>query len=681
MKCKISKMLFAALALGLTVPSFGQTKEERAKIVAGFENYEEVEAFAKQKSAEFEKEYAIALQIAEERGLPLSGTDEQGNFFQLVGLVKETGELKYYQTRNNNPTNGSIQTARAQYLSEGGGLNLNIQGQGMLVGIWDGGQPLATHVSLGMDRVFNGDGSTGEVTQGGSYHATHVGGTMVSSGVDNSTKGFAPMAEMWANNWLNDLSEMASQANQGLLLSNHSYGPVYASLNFHNNPAGLGRYNSTASELDAFLYLRPEYLPVYASGNDRNGGSSSGGQWVYFNQPRGGSDLLYGETVAKNNVVVGAVEGIGEYNEPGDVVMSSFSNWGPTDDFRVKPDISAKGVSVKSLSNASNTATAFENGTSMAAPAVTGVFVLWQQLHKQLFPFTGFMKAATLKALMAATADETGTYRAGNPPSGAWHLEAQGPSHRFGWGLINAQKGAQVMQWVKSGETNAVLEELTLDNNAEFTQTFVVPEEIEDGTPIIVTIAWTDPARSPISGTDSDTPALVNDLDLRLIRPNGTEVMPWKLTKNWVDLTAVRGDNDVDNIEKIEYINPFYGHAEPGVYTIKVTHKGNLTSGSQNFSLVAFSSDEPVSSKEYKFAGLELFPNPVSDLLNIKDSQGNLLGGTIEILDLQGKVLFTERDYNRGQSSFIDMSAFSTGVYMLKMSNKGKTQVEKIIKK
>lgn len=686
MKCKISKMLFVALALGLSVSGYSQTAEERAKIVAGFDNYEEVEAFAKQKAEEFKEGYEKAIAIAKEKGLPISGVDAGGNFFQLVGIVKETGELKYYQTTNNNPTNGSIQTARAQYLSEGGGLDLNIQGQGMAVGIWDGGQPRASHVSLGVDRVLNGDiGSSAEMTDGGILHATHVSGTMVSSGVDNSTKGFAPMAELWAHNWLNDISEMTVQSNQGLLVSNHSYGIVYGSAGFHNNPSDLGRYNTDARTLDELLYLRPQYLAVYAAGNDRAGGYA-GNQWVYFNASKAGNDLLYGEAVSKNNVVVAAVEGIGEYNEASDVVMSSFSNWGPTDDYRIKPDISAKGVNVKSLGDSSNTATWTDSGTSMAAPAVTGVFVLWQQLHKQLFAFSkgkNFMNAATLKALMAATADPAGTYRNGNPPTGSWQMSTEGPDHRFGWGLINARKGAEVMQWVKSGETNAVLEELTLNNGEEYTYSFVVSDEVseENSNPIVVAISWTDPAGSIGAGGDSDIPVLVNDLDLRLIRPNGQEVFPWKLNKNWIDLGAVKGDNDVDTIEKIEYTNAFYGHPEPGVYTIKVTHKGNLTNGSQDFSLVAYNSALPVSSKDFKFAGVELYPNPVSDILTLKDSQGSLMGANVKIHDLQGKTLFLESNYNGGSVSAIDMSNFSSGMYIIEISNNGKTQIEKIVKK
>lgn len=678
MKCKISKMLFAALALGLSVSGYSQTAEERAKIVAGFDNYEEVEAFAKQKAEEFEKEYAIALQIAEERGLPLSGTDEQGNFFQLVGIFHETGELKYYKTRNNNPTDGSIQTARAQYLSEGSGLNLNIQGQGMIVGIWDGGQPRDSHESL-TGRVISKDG-----TVSWHFHATHVAGTMVSSGVNPSTKGFAPAANLWANDWAYDISEMTSQAQQGLLVSNHSYGPGYYGANLHNNPSQLGKYNSAARTLDQLHYLRPEYMSVWAAGNDRSGEFIQGAGTFYYNQDKAGADLLLGESVSKNNVVVAAVGGIGEYDESDDVTMSNFSNWGPTDDFRIKPDISAKGVAVTSLGNASDSSIDTQNGTSMAAPAVSGVFILWQQLHNQLWPFRGYMKGATLKALMAATADEAGRYQNGNPSSGAWHSSPVGPNHRFGWGLINAKKGAEVMQLAKEGTTSAIVEELTLQQGEVYEYQFEVPADNDK--PLIATISWTDPAGSVnTSSADNPSPALVNDLDLRIFRPGGEEVFPWKLTKdpNWQNLNfvATRGDNDVDTIEKVEYAGVLSGVAAPGIYTIRVSHKGNLSGGSQNFSLVAFSGGGSTSADNFLLDNVRIYPNPVTDLLNIESDHTSLQGASVQVLDVSGRIVKEVRLNNNSGIYQIDMSELVSGVYLVKTQASGHVLTEKIIKR
>jgi hypothetical protein len=57
---------------------------------------------------------------------------------------------------------------------------------------------------------------------------------------------------------------------------------------------------------------------------------------------KGGFDMLTEVLCLKNVLVVAAVNAVATYNGPSSVVMSSFSNYGPTDDGRIKPDISAK---------------------------------------------------------------------------------------------------------------------------------------------------------------------------------------------------------------------------------------------------------------------------------------------------------------------------------------------------
>ena len=76
----------------------------------------------------------------------------------------------------------------------------------MTVGEWDGGAVLATHQELS-GRVTQQDGETTA-----SYHATHVAGTIIASGVDPNAKGMAYAADLDAYNWTDDESEMAQSA-------------------------------------------------------------------------------------------------------------------------------------------------------------------------------------------------------------------------------------------------------------------------------------------------------------------------------------------------------------------------------------------------------------------------------------------------------------------------------------
>src|SRR5699024_3102681 len=119
-----------------------------------------------------------------------------------------------------------------------------------------------------------------------------------------------------------------------------------------------------------------------AAGNDRNAG---------YNPGDGGYNLLAAEmSTAKNDIVVAAVKKVLDYTGPSSVEMSGFSSWGPTNDRRIKPDISADGVGVFSSvahdasGNVSNDSYSSYQGTSMAAPSVAGGILLLQELSADL---------------------------------------------------------------------------------------------------------------------------------------------------------------------------------------------------------------------------------------------------------------------------------------------------------
>ena len=667
MKCKLSKLFFLALIGAFSLKGYSQNEAERKKIASGYDQ-KYLAQLSKEFYDKYEENYAKALEVVKAKNLPLSGINEQGNFFSLRGLDEETGEVLYFQTLNNTTEKSSVQTARAQHLYSGGSLGINIQGQGMEIGIWDGGQPLAGHQNLGIARVTNKDGqfitSTDPAEQlSGENHATHVAGTMMGSGAGTIyARGIAFNAYLWSNTWTQDISEMTTQAAAGLLVSNHSYGIGNSS--YVNTPGYFGRYTAFSKAVDNLTKNAPDYLPVYAAGNDHAGVRVSG-SLVQLNPSKSGMDQLTNENVAKNPVTVAAIEGFTNYVSSGydsnNVVLSSFSQWGPTDDFRIKPDISAKGVDVYS-----SIATGVANydtydGTSMAAPSVTAVFALWQQYRKQLWPLRGFMKAASLKALMAHTASEAGSN--------------EGPDWKFGWGVINAQGGAKVMKDAKANQ--AIFEELTLQNNATYRRVVTA-----NGTePLVVTIAWTDADANIVTETDSSASLLVNDLDVRVRRiSTNTVVLPWTLNKSWSSLYAHRADNNVDPIEKITYYGTLSGVAQAGDYEITVTHKGTLVGGSQNFSLVVSGIGATSSSENTVFEDMKIYPNPAKDVVNISADFSTVENATVEIYDMLGKRVFANNSlFSFNNEAAIDVSTFNAGVYLVKVIKDGKVDTRKVV--
>ncbi|WP_432411081.1 S8 family serine peptidase [Rasiella sp. SM2506] len=517
---------------------FAQTDSERREIT-NKSNLTTLAQLELQYAIQFAAEKAEALALASINGWEEFIEIENGGQAELVGVFS-SGEPIYYATEN---PEGAI-TTRTDKVHTGGGAGLDLNGEGMVAGVWDGGRVRETHELIG-GRATQVDGTTTI-----SSHSTHVAGTMIGTGTVNSgnAKGMAPLATLEAYSFNNDEAEMAAAAATGLLVSNHSYGipadgvPLWY----------LGYYDTNARDMDNIAYNAPFYLPVCSAGNDRQSGA---------NTSDGGYDYLTDKSVAKNTIICAATNEVLNYTGPSSVVMSSFSSWGPTDDGRVKPDISAKGVNMLSSVGTSNTAYSNFSGTSMATPNTSGSLILLQQHYNDING--NFMLSSTLRGLALHTVDEAGS----NP----------GPDYRFGWGLLNTERAAEVIS--NNGKTSE-MREIVLAQG----QTYTLEVNSDNINDFVASITWTDPAGTvpPQGVEDAFIPSLVNDLDLRVTEVGGagTVHMPWKLNPANFTAAATTGDNIVDNIEKIEV-----GGAS-GKYLIEVTHKGTLTNAAQTFSLI-----------------------------------------------------------------------------------------------
>lgn len=506
---------------------------------------------------------AKAIEWATKNNIPLRKVYENGTVIELQRI--ENNIPIYYTTHNAN----AAATSSADKIWVGGSTGLDLDGSGVVVGEWDGGAVLPNHQELN-GRVTQEDSPSGT-----SDHATHVAGTMLATGVDAAARGMASAATLRAWDYNDDITEMSAAASS-LLLSNHSYGIVCgwdgiglqwrgdATIN-NDEDYKFGYYGDDSKDYDDIAYNAPYYLIVFAAGNDRTDGPLFGNAHPADYENDGGYDTLPPGQVAKNIITVAAVEDLTTgYSQASDVVMSSFSSWGPTDDGRIKPDLSANGVSLYSSSHSGAASYTTMSGTSMASPNTTGSLILLRQHYQNLFTGAN-MRSATLKALAIHTADEAGAH--------------PGPDYSFGWGLVNVEKAANLLSSFKLNQDEHTLQENVLNNGAS--HSFNVTS---DGSgPIRVTIAWTDPAGTPISPvTQIDQPdlMLVNDLDMR-VTGNGNTYQPWILNPASFSAAATTGDNFRDNVEQILINTP-----AAGTYTVTINHKGALTNGSQAFSLV-----------------------------------------------------------------------------------------------
>ena len=501
------------------------------------------------------------------------------------------GRPFYYQTVNLN----AAKTISTNKVWPGGGYGYALTGSGTALGemcVWDAGGVLTTHQEL-----------TGRVTQMDSpaethFHSTHVAGTMMAGGVTASAKGMSYQANLAAYDWENDLSEMASAATGGMVVSSHSYTAVtgwyfplflwywYGDVDVSpTEDYYFGFYSSVAQDWDQLAYNAPYYTIVIAGGNDRqDAGPGPGGvhyywdnaleDWVFSMATRerdggaDGYDSMSHMAIAKNVVSAGAVNDIpGGYSSPADVVMTAFSGWGPTDDGRIKPDLVTNGVDLYSSTNTSNTSYASYSGTSMAAPNLSGSLNLLIQQYEDTHGSTTPL-ASTMKAVMIQTADEAGT----NP----------GPDYRFGWGLLNTLAAADFI--AADGSNPFLVLENSLANGD--VDTFYLYSDGID--PLRLTLAWTDPPGTPPPPSlNPTTLMLVHDLDMRLEHVSSSTVhFPYVLNPANPANAAATGDNVRDNVEQVHVASPSVGD-----YRVTISHKGTL-SGGQWYSLV---SSEPLS--------------------------------------------------------------------------------------
>jgi hypothetical protein len=188
--------------------------------------------------------------------------------------------------------------------------------------------------------------------------------------------------------------------------------------------------------------------------------------------------------------------------------MADFSNWGPTDDGRIKPDIVANGIHVYSADSNSDDSYETHSGTSMASPGAAGSAALLVQLYHQLFPGKS-MRASTLKGLILHTADDLGR---------------PGPDYEFGWGLMNTRAAAELIQKQHDEPAGSVLLEgrLTSNNPMDINPDDTYYFYADANEPIRITLCWTDPPGVYTTNYDDTSPRLIHNLDLRVTGPRGS---------------------------------------------------------------------------------------------------------------------------------------------------------------
>jgi len=268
---------------------------------------------------------------------------------------------------------------------------------------------------------------------------------------------------------------------------------------------------------------------------------------------------------AKNVIATGASENVpgtlaetyGLYADGPDT-MCDFSSRGPCADGRIKPDLVAPGSWIASAASsaapdeAAIAWTAIDNfyvymgGTSMSGPHAAGaaaVFVqFYQSTHTNAVPSPALVKAALINS-----AEELDEANGGPSPV---------PNNDEGWGRINLEN-IVVTNVNNTSRFYQYLDQTVLLTNSQVYAQHIFVEGSDQ--PLKVTLAYTD-----VPGFPGALPALVNDLDLEVVGPDGTLYRGNQFGAG----ESVPNPPSSDKLNNVEGV--FLSQPAPGDYLIRV---------------------------------------------------------------------------------------------------------------
>jgi len=444
--------------------------------------------------------------------------------------------------------NASRQLVGADVLQE---APYGLTGSGVVLGICDSGTVDSHPDFAGRLELL--------VTSAPTDHTTHVAGTMAGDGAASEAaggtplqwRGVAPGADIVSWRFNDPVNPHAGLVQRGGVLSQNSWGllisPDTFSCHLH------GTYQYYAPEYDAIVRGFFDGTPlnvVFAAGNLRWGSdTNSCGYGPY--------GVISPPGTAKNVITVGAVDSVTD-------AMAFFSSWGPAADGRLKPDVVAPGwqasddLAVTSTSSTNVGGYSRKQGTSMAAPVVSGGIALLVEDYRNLFGGADPLPS-TMKAVLIHTAKDldegSNTYY--NP----------GPDFASGYGRV------QLPEAVGQVRANAFWEDQVAHGDS-VAYYISVGEGTSD---VKFTLVWDDAA-----GVEAAAVVLVNDLDLVVVDAEGTRHYPWTLDP--LDPSAPARQDAEDHLNVVEQIE-VRGPVVPGLWQVQVVGSTVAVGATQTYSL------------------------------------------------------------------------------------------------
>ena len=292
-----------------------------------------------------------------------------------------------------------------------------------------------------------------------------------------------------------------------------------------------------------------------------------------------GPQTIGSPAVAKNVIASGASQNnrreFGIYDD-GPEAMADFSSRGPCEDGRIKPDVVAPGTWIASLRSPLGTSIpwldidsdyAYWGGTSMSGPQVSGAAAVFVQYYKESNGTDTPPSPALVKAALIHSAVDMDDSVETDPA----------PNMDEGWGQVD------LTQIIKHPSRS--VEFIDQTNLLTSTQTYE-HSVLLAGTnePLKITLAYTD-----VPGFPGAIPALVNDLNLEVIAPDGRIYRGNQFLRGESVPDAI-GSDSINNVEGVLISKPQAGEYLVRVRAVNVAQDARTdTPGAadQDFALVA----------------------------------------------------------------------------------------------
>lgn len=324
------------------------------------------------------------------------------------------------------------------------------------------------------------------------------------------------------------------------------HGVVITSTSYGEGCGGV--YTPAARDLDLLTLTLRYVLHVFSAGNS---GQQSCGVYGALGYHYGAvyGNITGGRKASKHSLAIGNLY----FNDS----LRINSSRGPLNDGILKPELAAPGQGI--LTTGPDNSYQLAGGTSAAAPSVAGLAAQLYQAFRLSYEGAN-PTFAHIKALLMNTAEDLGR---------------PGPDYEYGYGRPNGKRALKAIenQWFIEG---------SVAHQGMVTHTVIVSPGTKQ---LRLMCYWFDPEATP-----NASQTLINDLNIGLLTPSGTTVLPWVLSTaahiDSITRPAYRGVDRVNVMEQITIDSP-----QPGVYQLRV-HGYLVPRGPQDYVISYFLEDQ-----------------------------------------------------------------------------------------